>query len=116
MAVSVLPIGQVLDHFNFSSAFTSCSSLTTIISRNQIDTDNYWNYGKRGFLPRDQAFPLLLTSFFLQKHSFDSFTLILSRRIFSDCFYQLICYFENSQFAPDDCRKRDSKSLYKAFN
>ena len=42
-------IRQVLDQFNFPSAFTWCSSLTTIISRNQVDTDNYWfiySYGE----------------------------------------------------------------------
>ena len=42
-------IRQVLDQFSFPSAFTWCSSLTTIISRNQLDTDNYWyvySYGE----------------------------------------------------------------------
>lgn len=54
-------------------------------------------------------FSLYFWLHYFYKTVLGSFTLILLRRIFLDsCFHQLICYFENSQFASDDCLKRDS--------
>jgi len=52
--------------------------------------------GKRGFLPRDQVFPLHVLvfncSFLLQKMS--SFTVLSAKRIVLEYFYLLIFYFE----------------------